>query len=208
MYPRRVVAERCDLMKKSGLSPWDFFIWTPRNYKVFLVLLILTLCLLIVAAATISYSGGGSVPDFSRSPIPELGSGLYEAGMGYVTSIKSDSFSRDVLYALEKSDTVSYNQLANNFTQKILALKNDSLSEDEVLFVEAVFFVCKAEYTTRNSEYKAALPLTGFFHQSTAETDRANSDNLYTMMTGAKTMTDIRRVHDFGKEFLKLEPFA
>ena len=186
-------------MKESKLS--------LKHYKILLVILILALCILTAAAATISYLGSALLPGYSRSPIPELNRGLYSAGMSYVTSIKSDSFSRDVLYALEKGDAAGYNQLANNFTQKILALKNDSLSEDEVLFVEAVYFVCKSEYTTRNSEYKAALPLTGFLHKSTAETDRANSDELYAMMVGAKTMTDIRRVHDFGKEFLKLAPF-
>ena len=103
---------------------------------------------------------------------------------------------------------MSYNQLANSFTQKILALKNDSLSEQEIIFVEAVFFVCKAEYTARKTEYKAELPLTGFLHKQTAVEDRANSDRLYDMMISASTMTDIQRVHDVGKKFLDLTYFG
>ena len=74
-----------------------------RRLRFALVILIVALCALIAAAGAINYRQVGA-SDFSRSPIPEIGSGLYETGMNYVVSLRSDTFSRDVLYALEKQD--------------------------------------------------------------------------------------------------------
>ena len=171
--------------------------------KLILLFLALILCALLVVASIVNYAEGGVQADFSRSPVSEIDSALYETGMGYATSIKSDVFTRDVLYALEKGDG-NYTQLANSHMQKILALKNDSLSEEENVFVESVFFVCKAEYTARKTEYLAGLFLTGFLHKEAAKTDRANSDEIHEMLLGAKTMSDIQRAHDFGQKFLEL----
>lgn len=179
--------------------------FAPRLRPVKLILLFLTLilCALLVTASIINYTAGDVGADFRRSPVPEIGNALYETGMGYATSVKSDVFTRDVLYALEKGDG-NYSQLANSHMQKILALKNDSLSEEEIIFVESIFFVCKAEYAARKTEYLAGLFLTGFLHKEAAKTDRTNSDKIFDMLLGAKTMTDIRRIHDFGRQFLEL----
>lgn len=174
-----------------------------RPLQLTLIFLTVLLCALLTVACIISYSDGSVSTIYSHSPVPEIGDTLYVAGMGYVTSIKSDVFTRDVLYALEKGDG-SYSALANSYTEKILALKNDSLSAQEVTFVETVYLVCKAEYTARKTEHLAGLFLTGFLHKEAAETDRANSDKIYDMLCGAKTMADVERAHDFGMKFLDM----